>query len=256
MSNLNTLAWILVAVYVVGRSVGKVYGSMLGARFSKASPSVRKYLGYCLFAQGGVAVGLSLMASQKFAATPKISAMIVVVVTTTTLIVQLLGPMAVKHAVKNAGEINMDVTEEDLIKTHKVGEIMLERPATISQEQPFDAILNTFSTSVYNFYPVVDHQMKLVGSISLRGIKEMFAYHKTAPWLLACDIMEPVREYAQKNTPLEDAMKKMYIYSYEYLCVIEEDTGLLCGMLSEREVTRRINAEVLRRREEADKVVD
>ena len=41
-------------------------GATLGARFSGAPESVRKYLGFALFSQAGVAVGLALAIAQEF----------------------------------------------------------------------------------------------------------------------------------------------------------------------------------------------
>ena len=61
-ANLNvknmTLAIISVTlIYFLGRLAGKMAGASLGARMSKAGPTVRKYLPLCLFSQAGVAVG-------------------------------------------------------------------------------------------------------------------------------------------------------------------------------------------------------
>ena len=39
-------------------------GAWIGAKISGAEPVVRQYTGLSLFAQGGVAIGLSIMATQ------------------------------------------------------------------------------------------------------------------------------------------------------------------------------------------------
>jgi len=59
-------AWLgaVVAVYVIGRTAGKMSGAWLGARLTNSPESVRRYLGMGLFAQGGVAVGLSIIATE------------------------------------------------------------------------------------------------------------------------------------------------------------------------------------------------
>ncbi|MDD5728849.1 MAG: cation:proton antiporter, partial [Victivallales bacterium] len=57
--------WLIILVYVVGRSAGKFYGAWLGAKFTGSPLVVRKYLGLGLFAQGGVAIGLSIMAAEQ-----------------------------------------------------------------------------------------------------------------------------------------------------------------------------------------------
>ncbi|MDF2821614.1 MAG: putative Na(+)/H(+) antiporter protein [Clostridiales bacterium] len=46
-------------LYVLFRVVGKVSGAALGAKLSNAAPVVRKYLGFTLIPQAGVAIGLA-----------------------------------------------------------------------------------------------------------------------------------------------------------------------------------------------------
>ena len=87
---------------------------------------MRNYLGMCLFSQGGVAVGLAIIATHRFATPVKGSTIvpgeiIVVVIIVTTFVVEILGPPMVKLGVKKAGEIGLDVTEEDLIRSYTVG---------------------------------------------------------------------------------------------------------------------------------------
>ena len=58
--------WGLALAFVVGRTVGKITGAWLGAKAARATETVRKYLGLCLFNQAGVAIGLSILASERF----------------------------------------------------------------------------------------------------------------------------------------------------------------------------------------------
>ncbi|MHC4629006.1 MAG: cation:proton antiporter, partial [Planctomycetota bacterium] len=59
--------WLMAGIYVVCSVVGKTAGAFWGASYSKAVPTVRKYLGYCLYQQGTIAIALLIMASQRFA---------------------------------------------------------------------------------------------------------------------------------------------------------------------------------------------
>ena len=79
-----------------------------------------------LFAQGGVAVGLSIVAAHRFEAT--IGGDIIVIVTVTTMLVEILGPPFVKLAVTKAGEVGLGITEEDLIRSYKVTDVMDPNP--------------------------------------------------------------------------------------------------------------------------------
>ncbi|HDZ69221.1 MAG TPA: CBS domain-containing protein [Phycisphaerales bacterium] len=252
IENMSYLTWLLVAAYILCRSVGKISGAYLGATLSNARKTVRKYLGLCLFAQGGVAIGLSIMASQRF--DNRISSMVILVVATTTFIVQLIGPIFVKSGVKKAGEIGMNVTEEDLIKTYTVKDVMDAAPTSIAQDLPLQQILEVFSTSDSVYYPVIDSQSRIVGIITIAGIKEMFASQKIAGWLLACDVAEPVLDKTMPNKPLEEAMEHMSRYDLENMPVVASDDNNdeLVGVLDYRMVNRKISAEVLHRRKVAD----
>lgn len=89
-------------LYIVSRVVGKIAGAYLGAVITKASGTVKKYLGLTLIPQAGVAIGLSLAASQAF---PEYGALIRTVVLCATLIYELTGPVATKIGLQKAGEI-------------------------------------------------------------------------------------------------------------------------------------------------------
>lgn len=96
-------------MYVLGRTVGKWSGAYLGARLSGAAETVRRYLGLALFSQAGVALGLALHTFQYFsrlgAAGQELGGVVINVIAATTLIVQIIGPVAVKFAITKAGEI-------------------------------------------------------------------------------------------------------------------------------------------------------
>lgn len=96
-------------LYVAGRTLGKMFGAWLGGVAVKAEPAVRKYLGFALFSQAGVAIGLALAVAQEFSragpAARDVGALVVNVIAATTFLVQIIGPPFVKFAISRAGEI-------------------------------------------------------------------------------------------------------------------------------------------------------
>lgn len=88
--------------YILARVVGKIGGASLGAVLTKAPTTVKKYVGFTLVPQAGVAIGLSLIAAR---ALPEIGATIQAVVLCATLVYELVGPVCTKLALKKAGEI-------------------------------------------------------------------------------------------------------------------------------------------------------
>lgn len=246
-------AWmvVMVVVYTLCRATGKIVGSALGARYSGAADVVRKYLGICLLPQAGVAIGMAILAGRQF--NTELGKIIVMVVMTATFIMEIIGPMLVKLGVKKAGEVGMNVTEEDLIKTYTVADIMNTNPTTIAQDLPLQEVLEVFSTSDSVYYPVIDSQSRITSIITIADIKEMFANRDVAGWLLACDVSEPVLDKITPGKPLEDAVEWMKRYDLENIPVVADDgSDRLVGVLDYRKTLRKISAEVLHRRKAAD----
>lgn len=241
----------MIAAYTLARIGGKMAGAWFGAWYSSAATVVRRYLGICLLPQAGVAIGLAILSGQLFRET--IGPIIIITVMTSTFLMEIFGPPLVKLGVKKAGEIGMNVTEEDLIKSYRVRDVMDDRPTTIPADTMLRGILETFSASENLLYPVTDREDKLVGIITITGIKETLANQEGAGWLLACDIMEPAHDRVLPQDELEDAIEKMKTFDLEEVPVVAgpEDDRLV-GMLGLRATNRRISAEILRRRQQAD----
>ena len=247
--------WMLmmIGVYTLFRVAGKMFGSWFGAKYSGASVAVRKYLGICLLPQAGVAIGLAILASQQI--NTVLGHTIIMVVMTATFLMEIVGPMLVKVGVKKAGEVGLNITEEDLIKTYKVADVMDTEPTSIPQELSLQEILKVFSTSDSVYYPVIDSQSRLVGVITIPDIKEMFANREFAGWLLACDVAEPVLDKTTPNKSLEETIECMRKYNLENMPVVASDkSDELVGVLDYRKTLRKISAEVLHRRKTADEM--
>ena len=244
---------VMIVVYILCRAAGKVFGSWFGGRYSGAPVAVRKYLGICLLPQAGVAIGLAILAGQQFNA--ELGHSIIMVVMTATFVMEMLGPMLVKIGVKRAGEIGMNVTEEDLIKTYTVKDVMDGEPTSISQDMPLHQILDVFSTSESVYYPVIDNKSRIIGIITIADIKEMFANQDVGGWLLACDVAEPVLDKTTPAKPLEEVMEQMRRYDLQDIPVVAgNQSDELVGVLDYSKTMRKISTEVLRRRKVADEM--
>lgn len=93
---------LLSAVYIIVRVIGKVLGSTVGATIMKTDDNIKKYLGFSLIPQAGVAIGLSLIAAN---ALPEYGQTIRTVVLCATLVYELVGPAITKISLKKAKEI-------------------------------------------------------------------------------------------------------------------------------------------------------
>ncbi len=251
--NMPVWIWGLVAVYVLMRSLGKWAGSYLGGKMSKAEPVVSRYMGLSLFAQGGVAVGLSIMASQHLQGiqvtdSMSLGDMIIFTVTATTLVVQLIGPPCTKLAVRLAGEIDRNITEEDIIAELSVGDVMNPDVKPIPEDLPLAVVLKRFTDNDTLVYPVVSTEGRILGVLTFESLKELLGDAASWQWLVASDVMQPVEEKTTEPSKLADVLDDMNRMQAEALPVTRGDgTDSAVGVLDLRYARRRIREELIRR---------
>jgi Kef-type K+ transport system membrane component KefB len=108
---LITQIGLLGLAYTAARMAGKISGATLGAVISGAPPVVRRYIGFSLFPQVGVAVAMALTVQNIFA-TPEYGALgrnlaqvVINVLLFTTLITEIVGPLMTRATLTAAGEI-------------------------------------------------------------------------------------------------------------------------------------------------------
>ncbi len=250
-AKITWLMVLMIAVYVLCRAVGKIAGSWLGAVRSGAPAVLRRYLGICLLPQAGVAIGLAILASQQF--NSQLGHSIVIVVMMGTFMMEILGPMLVKVGVQQAGEVGLNITEDDLIETHSVADVMDAKVPVISAGTSLRDVVQVVSGTDSLYYPVVDNDKKLIGAITLDGIRNTFATQELNDWLVALDIMEPVIAKTTPDIGLSEAFKQARRLDVEYMPVVasREDDSFV-AVLNCRAVRRSLSAEVLSRQQKAD----
>jgi Kef-type K+ transport system membrane component KefB len=245
--------WALAAIYILGRCLGKVAGAYLGARISGAADSVRKYAGLGLFTQGGVAVGLSIMASARLGDIMvtnglPLGEMVVFGVTATTLIAQVIGPSAVKMSVRLGGEIERNVTREDVIESWHTRDVMTLDFAPILGTAPLREVFKLFAEHDYLVYPVVSPDGKIAGVIRLEDLKQALMDQNVWEWVVAHDVMTPAYERVTPSMPLKAAMRLMEQLHIEQIPVVDDMEGQTpVGLLDLHTVRIQIEEEVIRR---------
>jgi CBS domain-containing protein len=245
--------WVLVGAYILFFVAGKAAGSFIGASIAGAPVRFRRFLGAGLFAQGGVAVGLAVMAGQYLGGVTihggiSLGDMIILSVTASTLVLQIAGPPMVRLAIRLAGEIGRDVTPDDVIADWTVGDAMDRGAVFIPEDEPLSGVIRTFSEHEAMSYPVVDDAGRLVGVVSLEGLKEALASRDTWEWLVAEDVALPVERKVHPSTPLGEAFSMMRSLKMERMPVVkgpEDDTAV--GILDIHRAMWKVHGEAIRR---------
>lgn len=87
--------------YILLRCMGKMAGAWLGAIISKAPDAIRNWIGIGLMPQAGVALGMALIASQRF---PESGAFVLSVVIGAVVVFELFGPVLTRVALLRSGD--------------------------------------------------------------------------------------------------------------------------------------------------------
>jgi Kef-type K+ transport system membrane component KefB len=101
-SSVIKVSGFLALLIMGGRFVGQYFGAAIGAKISKASDLVRKYLGFALQAQAGVTVGLALLIREAF---PTFGDIVFNGFLASIIISEIFAPPLVKYALFKAGEV-------------------------------------------------------------------------------------------------------------------------------------------------------
>ncbi len=88
-------------VYVFGRAGGKFAGARLAAWRLGLDPNVRKFLGFALQAQAGLAVGLTLAVNLRY---PQFAPTVTTIVLASVAVFEMVGPASTRFALVGAGE--------------------------------------------------------------------------------------------------------------------------------------------------------
>ncbi|MCP4334650.1 MAG: cation:proton antiporter [Gammaproteobacteria bacterium] len=93
------------AAYIVLRIAGRVLGSHLGGWLCGAEADTRHWMGMALLPQAGIAIGMALLASQRF---PQYEDVILPVVLGSSVIFEIIGPVLTRRVLVRMGEIRND----------------------------------------------------------------------------------------------------------------------------------------------------
>lgn len=240
--------WLLVGLFCAARNGGKVLGAFIGGKAAKAHPAVQRYTGLGLSAQGGVAIGLAIMASQhldeSFVMGMSLGEIVIFTVTTTTFVFQVTGPPLIQLAAKLSGERGKNITPEDIIEKWKVTDVLKGPAATFREGDTLRSVVETFSEGENHIYPVVDTGGRFLGTIAFEDIKEVLTDQEIWEWLLAGDIVKETSRTVRDDTPLREALDTMKQLRREQLPVVDGD-GKPLGVLDNRQVNLAVEQEII-----------
>ncbi len=246
LSFFSPLVGVLVVLYIVGRTLGKMFGAYLGIEISRGSEKLKRYLWKALFCQASAAIGLSILAAQVFPG--DMGGRIVAVITLTTFVLQLIGPSFVKQAIEQAGEAGLNISEDDLKAQLRVEDVMDTSVPFIRENMGLSEVVEVLQRTDHVFYPVVDKEGRLKGVVAMENVKNALMMADLGDVLVAHDLMDPPYEVVYTTDRLVDVYDKLM--RFEFLPVLSPD-GKVVGILDYRQVQKVLSARLVKLSERA-----
>lgn len=101
-----TTVGLIGVVYIVARTIGKFGGAAIGSSIVNSEPTVKKYLGFAMLPQSGVAIGLAMAAYTGInTVNPDMALSIQNITLASVLVFALVGPVLVKISFEKANEV-------------------------------------------------------------------------------------------------------------------------------------------------------
>lgn len=108
LGKLQAVGWVGGA-YILARITGLCCGSAFFGRLAGADPLVRRWMGLSLLPQAGVALGLALLAAQRF---PEFEDIILPVVIGSTVIFEIIGPVITRRVIMHVRAVESGSSEK------------------------------------------------------------------------------------------------------------------------------------------------
>ena len=134
-------------------------------------------------------------------------------------------------------------------------DVMDRGPTVLSPGTSLSEIIKIVSTTESSYYPVVDDGKRVIGAITLAGIRNTFTTQELNDWLVALDVMESVIARVGPETALSEAFELARRVDVEHVPVTSSvENNDFVGLLDCRAVRRALSAEVLARQQKADSI--
>jgi CIC family chloride channel protein len=139
--------------------------------------------------------------------------------------------------------------ELNVLKSLKVRDAYQRSVMTIPESEPFSAIVEKIANSQHGFFYVLNDEKKIIGSISLKEIRQTIKdYENLKNLLIASDIMDHKVIHVESEESLDDVMKKFGQYNVDELPVVSTDNGnKIIGSIWQHDVIEIYNHQIFLR---------
>ncbi|MFQ5901056.1 MAG: chloride channel protein [Thermodesulfobacteriota bacterium] len=146
-------------------------------------------------------------------------------------------------------EIGLNVlgeTEGDIIASYEVKDVMSKDDSAIPQHATLKKIGNFIKESKVPFFPVVDNDHRLCGTISFSEIKYIFSPEGLNQLIVASDLATEVSDTITPQSSLKETLAMFYQSNLDYLPVVDsDDSNRFVGILAKNDVMELLKREMV-----------
>ena len=262
------IGFIVIMVYVAGRSFGKLFGTSFGVKFTNLQSKLKNNVGLGLLPQAGVAIGLATLLKDGLTKQdPQMAITLSTLILSAVIIFELVGPLFTRHAIIRAGEVKEISLSKKTINTakkryHRVlirlrqslgipkwknrhhkdircKDVMRSSVEPILDSAPFDEVMQHASQSKYSQFQVVDDNNYFIGTITHNEIRDILLDPEFAHLIIARDILQEDPPVARPEDSLQRLLNLFHVLTEQpdYLPVIDDhDPPHLIGMVTQKDV--------------------
>jgi CIC family chloride channel protein len=137
--------------------------------------------------------------------------------------------------------------ETNVLRAHKVGEVIREDAETVSPRTPMNTLINRVVESPHDQFFVKDDEGRLMGVIHAAELRRAFFDRNVAPLVIAQDLVEPCTTHLYPDDSLDQAMRLFGQSSQEEIPVVEKSRpDHLLGIVTHADCIRAYNRAVAR----------
>ncbi|MCA9265086.1 MAG: cation:proton antiporter [Planctomycetales bacterium] len=250
--------------YIVLRLIGKYFGIFLMASDHSDGAGVKKWLGAAMLSQAGAAIALSGMAAHR---DPVAFAPLQQIILGTVVFFELIGPILVRQAVYNAGEIPLDNVIRHSTTTPweeagslwrriltaigidpigkrsvaelTIGELMKSNLLGVNSTASLEEIAHYLEQSHLSTVMVVTHKGELAGIIRYSDVRDIVFDPEVGGLVCATDLAISSPSVAYADQPVSDAFDFFRIGHLDALPVVSRETPeRLIGVVRRKDVLR------------------
>lgn len=241
LEELRHLGWVGV-VYILGRLGAKWLGCRIGVRWTRATDTVRPYVGLGMLCQAAVVIGLADYVEHHWRdplgqTVHPLAQTFVTVVLGSVVVFELIGPLLIRWAVIRTGEVKAismlrrtsaaaegvsitRLTLNALLRTFglarkpsatsteplQVKHIVRTNIRFLLADATMDEVLRFVEHSRYNHFPVINDHDELVGVIHFSDLRTMIYDPSIRDLVTAVDMADPNARVVHMDMPLPELL--------------------------------------------------